>query len=306
MKNIRILFLIVFSFVAILSSFGAESQPLINSDHKQIYLFLGNIGTKSDSIIRRYNIKSLFLIGGRAIDPKDEGYLHVESLKIEIKRVIPEANSTGLAILDWEGKAMDQLTSLPLTDSGFNRILNQYKQMVEVAKELRPNIQWGIYSLPPRNYWRRDSAWQARAFMLIPLLKECDILTPSVYDFYPDSLLKIQNKLYIEDNVRLALKIGNELNKPVYAFVTHRWQNLKAIPKDQFVSHIDYIFKTQYLNDKVAGIVWWGPDEYYYKLPKDNELKRELKSEETFSDYFDNLVYQYLSAILQLRSFWNK
>ncbi len=302
MKTVFLGFLITYTF-----NFHAQSQidkyASSTLPHKQIYLYLGNIGLKSKKLTEQYNIKPIFLIGGHSIDPKDSGYVNFESLKNDIIRVIPNVNATGVAILDWEGRAMNKLNTAPLQDSEFNRNLNEYRNMINIAKSIRPKVKWGIYGLPFRNYWDRNDAWKNRAFMLMPLLSDCDIITPSVYDFYPDSIRENENKLYIEDNVLLALEIGQKLNKPVLPFVTHRLPNSKLIPKKEFISHIGYIFKTKYLGKNVDGIIWWGPDEYYYNT-RDKEVRNEVENE-VFADYFDKLIYNYLLAIVQLSSFKN-
>lgn len=274
--------------------------------HKKIYIYLGNIGRKSHLIAEQYHIKPIFLIGGAAIDPENKGVIDSISLKQNIENVIPINDTSGIAILDWEGKSMDKLATLPTGDSEFDKVLNQGIEMIRIAKEVRPEIKWGIYALPLRNYWAINEEWRSRCFMLIPLLRKCDVITPSVYQFYPDSLFKNENKFYIENNVRLSLNLALLLKKPVLPFVTHRFGNSSLIPKKEVIQDIDLIFKTHYLDNKVTGIIWWGPDEYYYRT-NDKQVRSEIeKSNQTFSSYFDNLVSDYLSSIVKLNSFWNK
>jgi hypothetical protein len=285
-------------------------QPNISdsqkNSHKEIYLYLGKIGYKTQILADRYNLKSIYLIGGDAIDPENNGTVNTASLQKDIKRVIPDSNAIGIAILDWEGKAINQLSTFLVSDTeDFKRILNEGKEMVQIAKTLRPKIEWGIYGLPFRNYWTRNAEWRTRCFMLLPLLKECDLITPSVYSLYPDSIFRNGNRTYIEDNVRLALHIGQIINKPVLPFITHRWPNSKLIPRKEFINYVDTIFKTEYLDNEVTGIIWWGPDAYYYST-NDKEVRSEVKGIETFSTYFDSLVSTYLSNIVQLSSFYNK
>jgi hypothetical protein len=274
------------------------------SNHKQIYIYLGDIGFKSQNLVNEYNIKPIFLIGGYAIDPVDNGCIDTQSLRKNIEKVIPDPNATGIAILDWEGKAMHLLSTVPVKDLRFNEIIEEYIKMIEMAKALRPQIKWGIYALPFRSYWNRNEDWRNRSFLLKSLLSHCDVITPSVYNLYTNLKYKYTNKLYLLDNVSLALNIGNMLNKPVLPFVTHRWPNLKIIPKEEFADYIDKLFKIQYSGKHIDGIIWWGPDEYYYKTGN-QELKREFKSDSSFSEQYQKLIYEYLSSITQLSSFRN-
>ena len=302
-----LIYVCVFSFISI----GLSSKSVLRlfipqqQNHKEIYLYLGNIGPKSDSIIQRYDIKNIFLIGGNAIDPENNGNVNKLSLQRDILRLIPDSNTTGIAILDWEGKSMEKLNSLAISTLEFDSVIDIGKKILQISKTLRPKIKWGIYALPFRNYWSRNEEWKNRSLALISLLKDCDVITPSVYKLYPDSLQKSNNVEYLQDNISLSLQIGELINKPVLPFVTHRLPNSKLIPKDDFLNDIDIIFNTKYLEKKVTGIIWWGPDEYYYRT-KDKVLRNEVKNDEAFPSYFDNLIYKYLNSIIRLNSFWTK
>lgn len=274
------------------------SQP-----HKEIYIYLGNTGVIPQKIIKKYHIKDIFLINGSAIDPGDKGQLNEKSLKNEIARVIPNVDSKGIAILDWEGRGMHKLIYTSVEDSDYIFILSEYMKMIDIAKSFRPQVKWGIYGLPVRNYWNRNQIWKSRSFMLEPLLNKCDLISPSLYDLYPDSLLQTENKKYLEDNLCLALEIGKQLNKPVLPFVTHRWPNSEKIPEKEFIKHIDTIFKTKFAGEGVSGIIWWGPDQYYFN--NNNKIVRQEVGTDNFLHYFGNLVKAYLSVIVHLRSFRN-
>jgi len=147
-----------------------------------------------------------------------------------------------------------------------------WSETLRECQRLRPNIQWGFYGLPPRDYWlhrRNDQAgidrWKARNDQeLAWLWDQTDALYPSVYTFYastPGTPGKGQdapsdNAKYIRANIEEAVRLAN--GKPVYAFVWWRYHSSNQQFGDQFLTPLNLKQAlTNPLESGATGVVLW-------------------------------------------------
>jgi hypothetical protein len=125
-----------------------------------------------------------------------------------------------------------------------------------------------------------------------------------LYTFYQDDS-KGSNEDYARDNLLESLSLAKELNKSVMPFVWHRYHDsnktigLQLIPSDEFKRYLNAVLSTSYKGTKVAGLVWWGSDQYYYNV-KSPALVNEMNAsgQTDFKTYHDNLIVKYGNVAL--------
>src|SRR5690606_22987991 len=138
-----------------------------------------------------------------------------------LQKKFPTRFTSGILVLNWEGKALDELISQKNIKE-FNFYKKQFINALLHVKKKRPNVKVGFYALPFRQYWNIDESFYIKNNALIDILKNQDFLAPSQYVFYIDNGSVKGNLNYIQKNVEYALKLGKQLNKPVYPFVWQR------------------------------------------------------------------------------------
>jgi hypothetical protein len=274
-----------------------KRHPLQNTAPK-LYICM-DLGPAADSFMKTNNIQFVRLVGTGSIDPKGDMTLHEDLLSAQIVRYFPNPNDSGTALLDWEGKAMNSLNSLSPDDPNYTVIMQKYIRAIQVSKQLRPNVKWSIYGMPFRGYWTMDKAWEARCLGLAPLLKQCDFIAPSLYNPYPDSVSKGNEKSYVHGNIQIALRLGSMVNRPVYPLVWHRLPDSRLISKNEFLRHVQSILNETYNGNKVKGLIWYGEDKYSFNV-KNKKMLSEVGDKNNLNPYLNHLVTDYGSGILQL------
>jgi hypothetical protein len=306
MKNNIGLFLLLILFFY--SCQGVNKIHKISNCPYELYLCLGTLPLSSLKFIQKNQIKQLVLVNGCYIDKNNDGKVDEELLRNYIRKILPNKSAQGVASLDWEGEAIKILEREGIDKQEFKNIEKEYIKAYQIAKSERPNIEWGFYGLPFRDYWNRNEKWRKKNDKLEKILSTVDVIFPSVYDFYKDTNKhagKRKDSLYVNDNIESALKFGKELNKRVLPFYWHRWHNsnkergMQLIPWEEFSNHIEAGLSASYQGKKVDGIVWWGADQYFYKV-KTKALIEEVKKEENFLRYKNKVVFKYTNEIYNL------
>jgi hypothetical protein len=266
----------------------------------KLYLCMGNLGPTADAFMLANNIQYVKLVGSVSIDPNNDMTLHEDLLSAQIARLYPNANDTGTALLDWEGKAMNSLNALSPDDPNYAVIMQKYIRAVQVSKQLRPNVKWSIYGMPFRGYWTMDNAWEKRCLGLAPLLQQCDFIAPSLYNPYPDSVSKGNERSYVRGNIQIALRLGSMVNRPVYPLIWHRLPDSRLISKDEFLRHVQSILNESYNGNKVKGLIWYGEDTYSYNVKNKKMMSEVGEDKNNLTPYLHHLLTDYGSSILQL------
>lgn len=273
-------------------------------ENPRLYMAISGLGDKANAYVQRQgNISTAKMIGQSSIVTKNS--LNVDSVSLTniIRKIYPDKNATGVCILDWEGEALDILTNNHASDPGYQKIAAQFKKAVNIAKRERPNVQWGIYGLPFRTVSANEK-WQRQCYQLRDLLKNVDVICPSLYMIYSERIVsRSYNERYIENNLRIALELGKELNKPVLPFVWPRWQGkgesfMTLVPPEAFSAYVNKIMDAQVNGNKPAGLVFWDGEVYYYKQ-KQKQISREAPDLESFIKRHDSLVIMYSDQILR-------
>lgn len=280
-------------------------QAQSGKNGSKLYMAMGDLSPKTQAYLSGNNISTVLCLDSRYFAPNNGSMLDLELFEKTIKNRIPDVSSNAIVALDWEGKMLDSLKNANSNSSAFKQSLDAFIKLIQYAKQIRPNVKWGYYSIPFTTYWNRNNAWKSSSDKLQPLLNVCDILFPSFYIFYENKNVKGDNNIaFATDNISQMLKLGKMANKPVMPFVWHRYHvsnsklGLQLIPVNDFCNYISTILNTSYGSVKAAGVVWWGADKYYFNVrsrPLIDEV--EKSGSKQFDDYEDTLIRKYISAI---------
>jgi hypothetical protein len=203
-----------------------------------------------------------------------------------LSTLYPKANDSGMACLDWEGEVFQYLIKQD-DNQKFKYYLKEYIKSIRIAKRFRPNVQWGYYNLPFREYWKPNSDWEEKNNNLLPLYKEFDFLAPSMYTFYLEKEHPGQNEKSIKANMEYFLKLSKELKIPLYPFVWQRFHTANKkfrydyIPLDQFSTELSLIVSAEYEGKKTDGIIWWNSginslNELSVRNEKNDSIKEDF------------------------------
>jgi hypothetical protein len=272
-----------------------QSRPV----KPKLYLCMGQLNAFAAGFRQINNIGEAKLIGVASIDPDNDLVIHEDLLRRQIALVFPSSESTGVGILDWEGKGMEILATAAPTSPDFITVLSKFKKVMNISKQIRPNIRWGFYGLPFRNYWNINEAWKKRCLALTPLFQTCDFIAPSLYSLYPDSLYNKSNEVYVHENIQMVLRVSEVVNKDVYPFIWHRLPGNMIMKKTEFMRHAKQIIKERYKQRQVSGLIWYG-EEVYGRNIKNAQILSEAGSAKGFETYISQLIQNYGSGLLEL------
>jgi hypothetical protein len=219
-----------------------------------------------------------------------------------IEKAFPDPNATGIGALDWEGSAFSKLRSGDPGSDDYRQGLNQYIRAIQIAKYMRPNVKFGFYALP---FTDREADYQKWNDATAPLLQECDIFFPSLYQYYPQSSTRgDKESSYVKNNMVLVLKLAAQYNKQVMPFIWHRLypdnkeHGLALISQTGFEKRVQYLVTTQYQGKGIDGIVWWSSDNYYFNQNSPT-MQHEAPAGTDFKSYHEKLIVRYGEGIKQ-------
>ncbi|WP_428387475.1 hypothetical protein [Mucisphaera sp.] len=141
-----------------------------------------------------------------------------------------------------------------------NDTLRKYNLVTHWVREIRPDLTFGYYGVPPiRDYWRavrperadQYQQWLDENDALAPMVENLDVIYPSLYTFYntPDQWVE-----FAKANLSEARQYG----LPVYAFL---WPQYHEGNKELAWQFIDPDFWRRQLEtclEHADGIVIWG------------------------------------------------
>jgi hypothetical protein len=219
-----------------------------------------------------------------------------------IEKAFPDPNATGIGALDWEGSAFSRLRSGDPGSDDYRQGLNQYIRAIQIAKSMRPNVKFGFYALP---FIDRQPDYQKWNAAVGPLLQECDVFFPSLYQYYPQSSKRgDKESTFVENNIMQVLKLAAQYNKMVMPFIWHRLypdnkqHGLALVSETGFEQRVQDLVSTQYQGKGIDGIVWWASDNYYYKQ-NSPAMQHEAPAGADFKSYHEKLIVKYGQDIKQ-------
>jgi len=275
---------------------------LVGVVYPQSKLLLGmdDLSSTTYSEIGGNEIGRLEIIYGKDIYPNDPLKVDLTSLTRAINKAFPKKNAGGYGMLDWEGKAYQILAQSKSENSAFKQVRAEFIKAISYAQKLRPNVKWGFFEIPFRGIrFANEKAKLHSHNQIIDLLKQCDVLYPSMYGYTPDNIGNL-------DDVSYALSLASKLDKRVYPLVWHRYQGDKnsrtkrywfeIIPKSTFVNRIKQINTVRYKGRAVDGVVWWGRDTYFY-THKNAVVTQEARNITDFKMKYNKMVKDYIIDI---------
>ncbi|MBT2622941.1 MULTISPECIES: hyaluronidase [Chryseobacterium] len=265
-------------------------------------LFLVEPDSDSQLKFSKDNNLKTYMIFYQQFFVKDEKF-NEEMLRNQIETKFPDVNSTGFAVLDWEGKALKSFQQQK--DPGMvDYYKGEFLKAIRFAKKLRPNVKWGFYHLNYLNYSGTIQTFKSQNDNLIPLIKEVDFLAPSLYVYNPGLLHNRGNQNYIKNKLIQALQYGDQYNKPVYPFIWNRTTskdegaNFSLIPVEYFAQVVELISETSYKNQKAKGVFWWHSEGYSYRnINKLKAVKMEYSKVNNTKDYQYQMFNEYFQSI---------
>jgi len=263
----------------------------------KLYHCMVDLEDPQKNVMKKYNIEAAVLIDGRYIDPKNTGYIDSVSFAKAILTFFPGPADGGLGLLDLEDENYKSLRNEGRSKVPISVALEQFIKMVRIAKNLRPNVKWSVYNIPYTTYYDKTENWKSQQTFLDPLLKELDIFTPSLYDFYPASVDWADDKAYFTENIKIALELGHLYNKPVMPYIWNRWHDSNAksglllIDENEFEQDMRWIIQSRFENTAVTGLIWFDAHTDFYRikpeLKKQDNLKVGARENQTSVKVFD-------------------
>ena len=293
MKFFITLFLILFS--TIVNSCIAQKKSIKNK-YPKLYLMLEPYGPCMQQFIKNNNIQIVKGLNEGQFLKTDNYEFNIEELRRQIKSVYPGKYDSGIAYLDIESPYLEKLRDLSPDDNDFKKSLKLYLDILNIAQTDRPNVSWGYYSIPFTTYWEISEDYFKKNIKITKLLKKCDVFFPSLYSFYKNTDMSTFNDKYAIENVKASLYLGLKFNKPVMPFVWHRYHNshpkvgLEIIPEGEWYEHLRYILDTKINDNRVDGVVWWGPDQYFFDIGMPALRKEYIGSSRDYFNHNDTII----------------
>lgn len=276
-----------------------KSQPV-----KSIRLYTisdpEDFGPKGREKMWQPQIGHMKIIYHHEIDPDNDGQMNDSVFANAVYTKIPDRNESGYCILNWEGPQFEYLKFQPINSDSMTRIVNKYRVLLAKARQLRPKAKWGIFDMPVTTYWiKQDTTWRKRLEVILPLIKEVDLLAPCLYDYFQTgSYPWMDDSAYYTGNLLRSLELGNKYHKPVFPFIWHRYHNatekvgMLCIDPVEFENQVRLISQFKLKGSACAGLVWWQEDLYYYNI-SDPQVMKEAAGRKS-EDYLDWVILKYL------------
>lgn len=290
---------IIHVVIALLSSITITAQLKGGTNapnSPQLYLSLSEYGPLMEKYIKDLDIIKVQYVNDAQFLGKAPYTFDSKLLTLEIERAFPNPNIKGIAYIDIEGTYLDDIMNMGTQIESFQKSLKLYVDVIKFAKRLRPNVKWGYYYIPYTTYWNRTPDFYGKLKKIEPLIKECDVFFPSMYNFYEDKDLALENEKYVIENTKEMIKAGLYYKKPVHVFVWHRYHpsndkfGMETLPDKVFLTHVERIASTSHQGKKVNGIVWWGADDYFFRQKEKGVTKEFKGTDKEYKAYNDKVL----------------
>ncbi len=239
------------------------------------------------------------------LDPNKKFAFSSALLDKELQRAFPDNNASGMAYIDLEAPYLDHLMNSDVNSLEFIKSKQLFLDVLAYVKRERPNVKWGYYALPFSDYWNRTKDFYAKNDRACEIIKNSDVLFPSIYIFYNYLSFSTENKGYLQDNTQEAIKVAKKYNKKVYPMVMSRYHPSnakvgdKSIALDDFDFYIKTIAQTSYQKQKVDGILLWNADGYFSRTNVAEVVKDTRKSGKDFQTFYNGYLESYLKVLLK-------
>jgi len=238
-----------------------------------IYIFPAFYSKNVSDYLLQNNCSVAHLLTQSMIDPDKDQQPDLDAVKKHTAELYPDANATGLFVVDWEGQAFNDLRKYDKGDSRFKAAEDAYVRLVSAIKEYRPGLKVGVYGLPFRSFSDAQRAGNADT-KLDGLLSKCDVLTPSLYIMYTNEEVGEQRNMdYLKQNMDQFLSYGARLKKQVIPFFwykvhpSNKKYGMNVMPKGNVQKYLSLLSTYSNQAGKINGIIWWEGGEKIGKTP---------------------------------------
>jgi hypothetical protein len=242
-----------------------------------IYIFPAFYSKNVSDQLLQSNCSVAHLLTQSMIDPDKDQQPDLDAVKKHTAELYPDANATGLFVVDWEGQAFNDLRKYDKDDSRFKAAEDAYVRLVSAIKEYRPGLKVGVYGLPFRSFSGAQRA-QNTDTKLDGLLSKCDVLTPSLYIMYTNEEVGEQRNMdYLKQNMDQFLSYGARLKKQVIPFFwykvhpSNKKYGMNVMPKDIVQKYLGLLSSYSNQAGRINGIIWWEGGEKIDKAPAANK-----------------------------------
>lgn len=298
-KNLFILFAFL---VASVQSFGQ-----VTGFPFEIYVMNWRFGPESLAYFKAQNIVvTNMLTQGNIVSGNDKNKVDPAKVHKYLKSLFPDLNSSEKLVIDWETDVFRNLRGYPVTDSRYQAAEAEWRKLIGIIREERPQVKIGIYGMPFRS-WTKDNVEKINPDRKYDaLLSLLDFLTPSVYLLYADEQVgRARNMEYISYNLDVALDYGQRLGKPVYPFFWNRISpgnkkyGKELIPIEAFADYVKYISTYSHNGYKVSGIYWWEVLSKSFRLGNAQGVNGWLNGRVQDITSYDTLMVEYAEAVVK-------
>jgi hypothetical protein len=284
-----------------------STQKLVKqkSDMK-ILVYADSKTTAFNNFLTKNNIQKVgFVNDVQFLDPKTKFAFNQKLLDQELVRAYPNPQEEGLAYIDLEAPYLDFLMNSDINSSDYKQSKKLFLDVLSYVKKSRPNVKWGFYYVPFTTYWGRTDSFYNKDNRISEIIKNSDVLFPSIYIFYNKVNFILENKSYLEENTAEIIKIGQKYNKKVYPLIMSRYHpsneslGYETIGETDFRFYLSTIRDTKYNGKTVDGIMLWNADGYSNRI-QEPKLKQELqKSRLPFEKFYDQYLINVLSVMIE-------
>lgn len=286
---------IVLTLIMLLEFFGG---PIV-VEAQQLMIAMENLPPAAVAFQQKEKIPSIPILYASDFDPEDDGTADESLLMQAIAKKIPDVHYQGIAVLDWEEPGFVVLENGEAQSVQFQETLKKYLRLLALCKQLRPRASWGYYGIPFTSYWDGPTVTITNE-RIAPLIQAVDVLLPSLYSYYPQGTPQTNNHAYFVSNTAAMAQLASVVQKKWYIFICHRFHpsnkesSLKLIPKAEIVQYLLWM-KNSARHYPMAGFIWWGADDYYYKTGS-AVLKNEVGNK-SFKKYWGKTITSYGAII---------
>lgn len=254
-----------------------------------------NTFLKENKNFNKYNIMTQHYI-----DPKNEGVIDLTSVKKYLIKRFPNFTDKGVLCVNIENKIYKDLL---LNNSGniYRESIKEFRTLIRYIKEIRPNLEVGIYGIPYRFFYDAQKKWNSKN-KFNKIIREVDIIFPSLYILYPKKQTSLKSNLnYLRKNLDEALNYGVRFNKkviPFFGYTVHYGNNKyrsELLSFEEVKLYLDFIENYSYKNEKVSGVVWWdiATSRFLKSVKIPHNFDKEvyiLKKEYLFTQYLSKYL----------------
>lgn len=276
-----------------------------SSQQSRLFIVTDEEGGDVMSLLKERKLNEAKIIYGKYIYRKSYPYFMESSFRAQVRKLFPNAKSTGVGIIDWEGPGYEDL----MGQSGQRaqkRVLAEFEKALSIAKELRPNVKWGFYGIPFRvstagkikdlNEWTQSNEQIRR------LMEACDILVPVIYDSYSFKTFSESLRI-LQSEYENAIKYGEECDTEVMPIIWHRYHKTINGERTPLMDPNKFEQIVNMLNEQkkgvVSGIIWWGAESSFFARDQKN-VRKMMTFEASGMDY-KAVINKYSEALSKFK-----